>query len=105
MFGVGWSEATVIFILALLLFGPDKLAEFTRTLGKLYGEYKAARRRLELELLYGKETVNVNSLKNLVETELEYSIDNELTEVVDFSRSEVKNEVDDVREQKDDIES
>ncbi|RUM33430.1 MAG: translocase [Archaeoglobus sp.] len=105
MFGVGWSEATVIFILALLLFGPDKLAEFTRMLGKLYGEYKAARRRLELELLYGKETVNVNSLKNLVETELEYSIDNELTEVVDFSRSEVKNEVDDVREQKDDIES
>lgn len=104
MFGVGWSEATVIFILALLLFGPDKLAEFTRMLGKLYGEYKAARRRLELELLYGKETVNVNSLKNFVETELEYN-NNELTEVVDFSRSEVKNEVDDVREQKDDIES
>jgi predicted transcriptional regulator len=73
-------------------------------LGKLYGEYKAARRRLELELLYGKETVNVNSLKNFVETELEYN-NNELTEVVDFSRSEVKNEVDDVREQKDDIES
>ncbi len=84
MFDVGWSEATVILLLALLLFGPDKLAEFAKTLGRLYGEYKTARRRLELELLYGKEVVDKEYIRDLAKLKLENPV-SEFTKVVDFS--------------------
>lgn len=40
MFGIGSSELIVIFIVALLVFGADKLPELARTLGKLSGEVK-----------------------------------------------------------------
>jgi len=53
MFGIG--EIVLIIILAIILLGPDKLSEVARTLGKIYAEYKLAKRRLELELLYGYE--------------------------------------------------
>ena len=87
MFDIGWSEATVILMLALLLFGPDKLAEFAKTLGKLYGEYKAAKRRLELELLYGKEVLSKNSLKDLAKSELMLTgnLEEDFAEIVDFT--------------------
>ena len=87
MFDIGWSEATVILLLALLLFGPDKLTEFAKTLGKLYGEYKAAKRRLELELLYGKEVLSKNSLKDLAKSELGLvdTSGKDFAEIVDFT--------------------
>ncbi len=87
MFDIGWSEATVILMLALLLFGPDKLTEFAKMLGKLYGEYKAAKRRIELELLYGKEVLNKNSLKDLAKSELipAGSLEEDFAEIVDFT--------------------
>lgn len=40
MFGVSITELVVVFVVALLLFGPDKLPEIARTLGKLSGELK-----------------------------------------------------------------
>ena len=87
MFDVGWSEATVILLLALLLFGPDKLTEFAKTLGKLYGEYKTAKRRLELELLYGKEVLNKDRLKDLAKSELGLvdTSGKDFAEIVDFT--------------------
>ncbi len=86
MFDIGWSEATIILVLALLLFGPDKLTEFAKTLGKLYGEYKTAKRRLELELLYGKEVLNKNSLKDLAKSELTPArLEENFAEIVDFT--------------------
>ena len=84
MFDVGWSEATVILLLALLLFGPDKLADFAKTLGRLYGEYKTARRRLELELLYGKEVVDREFIRDLAKLKLDSPA--EFAKVVDFSK-------------------
>ena len=50
----GWSELLVVMLLALILLGPDKLADVARTLGRIYGEYQKAKKRLELELIYGK---------------------------------------------------
>jgi sec-independent protein translocase protein TatA len=47
---VGIDVIIFIAIVALLLFGPDKLPEYIRELGKLYGEFKKAQRDLESEL-------------------------------------------------------
>ncbi len=87
MFDIGWSEATVILLLALLLFGPDKIAEFARMLGKLYGEYQAVKRRMELELLYNKEVVDREYLRELAKKKLELNeVEFNPENIVDFGR-------------------
>ena len=42
MFGLGVPELMLIFIIALVLFGPKRLPEIGRTLGKAMGEFKKA---------------------------------------------------------------
>lgn len=42
MLDLGFQELIVIFIVALLVFGPKKLPELARTLGRGIGELKAA---------------------------------------------------------------
>lgn len=52
---IGWGEFVLILILTLIFLGPEKITEFARELGKLYAEYKKARRMIELEVLYGEK--------------------------------------------------
>jgi sec-independent protein translocase protein TatA len=44
---LGWQETVFIFLLALLLFGPKKLPELGRTLGKAITEFKKASNELK----------------------------------------------------------
>ncbi|MFQ6105616.1 MAG: twin-arginine translocase TatA/TatE family subunit [Candidatus Hydrothermarchaeaceae archaeon] len=48
---IGSSELIIILVVALLLFGPKKLPELARSLGKAAGEYHKAARELEREAL------------------------------------------------------
>lgn len=47
MFNLGFPELVVIFTLALLLFGPRKLPEIGRSLGKSLNEFKRATNELK----------------------------------------------------------
>jgi Tat protein translocase TatB subunit len=42
MFGMGLQELIMIFILALIIFGPKKMPELAKTLGKFFGSFKRA---------------------------------------------------------------
>jgi Tat protein translocase TatB subunit len=42
MFDIGFQELIVIFIVVLLVFGPKRLPELARTMGKAVGELKKA---------------------------------------------------------------
>lgn len=77
MFDLGAQELIVIFIVAFLVFGPKRLPELGRTLGKGIRELKAAMRNVkdsleESELNVSKEIKEAktdieNSLKKAIE--------------------------------------
>lgn len=61
MFGsIGVSELIMIFIIALLLFGPKQLPNLGRTLGKALGEFKRASNDLQRTL---EEEVRAEELR------------------------------------------
>jgi sec-independent protein translocase protein TatA len=47
MFGLGMQELIVIFVIALLVFGPKKLPELGRSLGRGLAEFKRASEELK----------------------------------------------------------
>lgn len=47
MFGIGGWEFILIAVLALLLFGPDKLPQFARTLGRVMRDFKKYQAMME----------------------------------------------------------
>ncbi len=50
MFGVGMPELLVIFVVALIFLGPNRLPEIARMLGKAMGEFRKATSGLNDEL-------------------------------------------------------
>lgn len=57
MGSLGWQEMMAIFILALILFGPKKLPELGRTLGKAISEFRRA--STELRSSFDREMKNL----------------------------------------------
>jgi sec-independent protein translocase protein TatA len=66
---LGTQELVFIFILALLLFGPKKLPELGRTIGKAMTEFRRA--QSELKATFDREMINLEretGIKELTET-------------------------------------
>jgi sec-independent protein translocase protein TatB len=42
MFGIGMTELVVILVVALIVFGPTRLPELARSLGRAMGEFRRA---------------------------------------------------------------
>jgi len=55
MFGIGMTELVVILVIALLIFGPNKLPELARSLGKGFGEFRRASYDLRQSLMEATE--------------------------------------------------
>jgi len=86
---IGSSELIVILILALFLFGPQKLPEMARALGKAVAEYKKAAKDIESE---------INKAKKEIETELDMKELKEIAENLNISttgktRTEILKEI------------
>jgi sec-independent protein translocase protein TatB len=75
MFNIGFSEALIIFFVALVVLGPERLPEVGRFLGKLSLEFKKAidelRKELEIEELEKEVEETKEEVKKVVDSEIE----------------------------------
>lgn len=76
---LGWQETVLIFVLALLLFGPKKLPELGKTIGKALTEFRRASN--DLKSTFDREMANLEketeSLKeetNKIHSEIQSSV-------------------------------
>jgi len=76
MWNLGFPEIVIIFIVALVIFGPRKLPELGRSLGKGLSEFKRASNELkrtwedEVEAVKHEADVEQDELKK-IQTDLE----------------------------------
>lgn len=88
MFDLGFQELIVIFIVALLVFGPKRLPELGYALGKTMSEirkaFQSAKSEMEKELNEVKETVEdvKKDIKNPLE--LKEEVFKDLPSLTDF---------------------
>ena len=68
MFGsLGFQEMILIFIIALIVFGPKRLPEIGRTLGKALGEFKKATDDFKSTI---EREVRVDELRQIAATQV-----------------------------------
>ena len=69
MFDIGFQELIIIFIVALLVFGPKKLPELAKTMGKWIAEIKRgvyiAKSQIDQELNADYKIPDEDIIKNL----------------------------------------
>ena len=69
MFGLGLPEILVIFVIALIVFGPKKLPDLGRSIGRAMAEFKKAsdefQETVKSEMKEVEKTVQVDELKKI----------------------------------------
>jgi len=71
MFGsLGFPELLMIFVVALIVFGPRKLPEIGRTLGKALGEFKKATDELKNTIEKEVRVEELKEFKNIIPANL-----------------------------------
>ncbi len=69
MFGLGIPELLVIFVIALIVFGPKKLPDLGRSIGRAMAEFKKASQEfqesVQAEMKEVEKTVQIDEIKKI----------------------------------------
>ncbi|MCF6128347.1 twin-arginine translocase TatA/TatE family subunit [Flavobacterium sp. AS60] len=69
MFGIGGGELILIILIALMLFGSEKIPDVARTMGKAMAQLKNATNEIKSEIQKGAEANGIDtSMKELTST-------------------------------------
>jgi sec-independent protein translocase protein TatA len=77
IFGIGLPEMGLIFLVALLIFGPKKLPEIGRSLGKAVRGFQEASREFENEFKREAQQIDDSAVKMQAKLEESQSISKE----------------------------
>ncbi len=92
MFDIGFWEFSLIAIVALVVVGPEKLPELTRTVGKLIGRARRTMRELKYELERDAEFEEVKRLREEFSKKHLDELEKTLDEPIDVDDKEPKKE-------------
>ncbi len=74
MFGLGIPELLIIFVIALIVFGPKKLPELGKSIGRAMAEFKKAsdefQEQVRSEMKEVEKTADLDQVKKLGTTDL-----------------------------------
>ena len=74
MFGLGFPEMLLIFVIALIVFGPKRLPDLGKSLGRAMAEFKKAQQEfqesVQAEMRDVEKTADLDELKKLGKIEI-----------------------------------
>jgi sec-independent protein translocase protein TatA len=79
MFGLGIPELIIIFVIALIIFGPKKLPDLGKSIGRAMAEFKKAsddfQETVRSEMKEVEKTANLEEVKKLGTIDLSTALD------------------------------
>ncbi len=75
MFGISMWEMILIFAIALIVIGPDKLPDLAKTVGRMMGELKKAVSDIKESIDLEDEITDVKKTINVIDVEPDKSND------------------------------
>ena len=103
MFNIGMSEMILVFIVALIVFGPDRLPEIARTLGKSVNELKKMGNDIVDAATETKDTAKNVSQIEMKEVEESLQKFKEAHDMLAEGSDAVRNEVEETTELADEV--
>ena len=86
MFGIGGGEIFFIILVALMLFGSDKIPDIARTLGKGMAQLKNATNDIKNEIQKSAEANGLNDLNPMNQLDMT----SDITKEIDKAKQEIE---------------
>lgn len=89
MFGIGGGEIFLIIVIALMLFGSEKIPDVARTLGKAMAELKNATNDIKSEI---QKSAEANGLtKDLMDPIKQIDLTSDIDKEIDKAKEDIEN--------------